>query len=174
MESNHTKDKIIAMVLHDLRSPLRFLNTITSRLTSDHVKEQPETVAPTLALLKGSTKALNDFTEQFFAWVTSQQQEFKVVKEIFPLQPLFDELEDLYKDIVTINENYLVINPTQDTACTDRNILSVILRNLLDNANKNTRKGSIKLSAEKAENHLLIAITDTGAGMGKYHQEDLF
>jgi signal transduction histidine kinase len=164
-ESNRTKDKIITMVLHDLRSPIRFLHIVTSMLAKGKTKEKPEATDEALALLKNSTGALNEFTDQFFTWATSLKEEFKVVKEVVSLQSLFEELYGLYADIAATNNNQLVIAPTDSTVYTDKNILSVIIRNLLDNANKNTNNGSIILSAGKIDDKIMISVADTGVGM---------
>lgn len=164
-ESNRTKDRIITMVLHDLRSPIRFLHIVSSMLTKDQLKEKPGGMEEALALLKNSTGALNEFTDQFFTWAASQQEEFKVVNEIFSLQSLFEELYGLYADMAATNRNTLIIVPTDHSVYTDKNILSAIIRNLLDNANKNTTNGIIQLSAERKEEQLLIFVADTGVGM---------
>jgi Signal transduction histidine kinase len=59
----------------------------------------------------------------------------------------------------------LLVNCTDLQVCTDKNILSVILRNLIDNANKNTREGIIELTAQQQDGLLYISIIDTGKGM---------
>ncbi len=47
----------------------------------------------------------------------------------------------------------------------DRQIVKIILRNLLDNANKYTSGGTISLISNKESNQIFITIRDTGKGM---------
>lgn len=164
LASNRTKDKVITMVLHDLRSPIRFLHTIIAQLNK-RKQELPEDLQEQLQVLHHSTRSLNDFTEQFFAWAVSQRQGFQVNQETFPLQNLFLELQDLYVDMAFTNHNKLLVNCTDLQVCTDKNILSAVLRNLIDNANKNTREGIIELTAQQQDGLLCISIIDTGKGM---------
>jgi signal transduction histidine kinase len=118
-----------------------------------------------LVEINTSIAALSDFTEQFFGWAVSQRKDFKVNKVWFDLQLLFDETADLYEDLVKINNNTLKIIPGNYQVYTDRNILSVIIRNLLDNANKNTNDGEILLYASYTLEHLVITVSDTGKGL---------
>ncbi|HLZ87053.1 MAG TPA: ATP-binding protein, partial [Puia sp.] len=51
------------------------------------------------------------------------------------------------------------------TLVSDRNILAVIVRNLVDNAVKYTISGSILVRVEKQEGGVLVQVADTGTGM---------
>ena len=164
-ESNEMKDRVTTMVLHDLRSPIRFLHTISNQLMKKHDKMQAEERAEMLALLRNSTGSLNEFTEQFFTWAASQHKDFRTSVEAFALQDLFDELQDLYSDIAMSNGNHLQVMPTLLNAKTDRQILAVIIRNLVDNANKCTRQGTIVIAASGTADKLVISVSDTGKGM---------
>ncbi len=174
VESNRTKDRIITMVLHDLRSPVRFLHTVTTMLAKDHEKGKRENMTQALELLQNSTAALDEFTEQFFTWATSQHQKFRVMNELFPLQPFLAQLADLYRDLAAGNGNRLEVAASSISVYTDRNILSVIIRNLLDNANKHTMNGTIRISADRNENRIVIAVADTGRGMSAAMQHRYF
>lgn len=164
-ESNLMKDRVTTMVLHDLRSPIRFLHTISNQLLKKYQSLTPDEMKKNLGILQSSTGSLNDFTEQFFTWAASQHRDFKIQEESFSLQSLFKELEELYADIAGASNNRLVVEHTALQAYTDKNILSVIIRNLLDNASKNTMDGWIKLSAKQENEKLVIAVTDTGPGL---------
>ena len=165
LKSNRTKDQVITMVLHDLRSPLRFINTISNYLSGQARTISRDELVTYLADLKSGSKALDQFTRDFFTWAVSQQEGFKVEKVRFPLTELFADLEELYKEIAASNDNALVVKKTDLSCVTDYQILAFVLRNLLDNANKNTRKGSITLSAEAIEDDVRFTIADTGKGM---------
>ncbi|MBO9633530.1 MAG: hypothetical protein J7578_10475, partial [Chitinophagaceae bacterium] len=164
-ESNEMKDRVTTMVLHDLRSPIRFLHTLSNQLLKKHDQIQAAERNELMALLRYNTGALNDFTEQFFAWAASQHKDFRISVEVFALQDLFDELQDLYTDIAMINGNHLEVVPSTLHARTDRQLLALIIRNLVDNANKSTHNGTITIAASCEMEKLLVSVKDTGKGL---------
>lgn len=166
-ESNRMKDNIITMVLHDLRSPIRFMTLISSYLASAHGKLPADELEHKLKELKNSTIALNNFTEQFFTWAISHHKNFTVSKSWFAIKDIFTETEELYKEIIEANGNRLIVEQVNGSCFSDVQILTVIIRNLLDNANKHTSNGLITLSAKQEENRLVIGISDTGIGFSK-------
>lgn len=166
-ESNRMKDNIITMVLHDLRSPIRFMTLISNYLASTHGKLSADELEHKLKELKNSTTSLSNFTEQFFTWAISHHKNFTVSKSWFTIKDIFIETEELYGEIVEANGNQLVVKQADYSCFNDAQILTVIIRNLLDNANKHTREGLITLSAMQEENELIITISDTGIGFSE-------
>ena len=57
---------------------------------------------------------------------------------------------------------------------TDPLLLERILRNILNNAVKYTKQGSISLSSRILDNQIEILVSDTGAGIAKEQQEAIF
>lgn len=163
-QSNQTKNNIITTVLHDLRSPIRFLHTISKWVAKDHTQMQPQTLQEHLEELKNSTASLNSFTDQFFTWALSQHDTFSASYSRVELHLLFKRIETLYAGIVQTNGNQLVVMPTDIVFETDPDLLQTVVRNLLDNANKNTRNGNLSLAAYCTEENIVITVTDTGKG----------
>ncbi|MDR6808505.1 signal transduction histidine kinase [Dyadobacter sp. BE34] len=165
LESNRFKDHVITMVLHDMRSPLRFISLISGNLLKNHKQLTSSDLDAYLGDLHMGTQNLLGFTEQFFMWISTQQQGFKISKNLFPLNALFEEIASLYKELFKVNHNRLTIVRTDLECISDYQILSVIIRNLIDNANKNTTDGEITLSCREENGQLLISISDTGQGL---------
>lgn len=165
LKSTRVKDNVISMVLHDLRSPISFLNAISTYLLKSHVSLDSRALTQKLTELESGTQALNDFTQKFFDWAKSQHEDFKVTKNMFPIQDLFDDIASLYKKILNINNNRLIVNPTNLICYTDYQILALVIRNLIDNANKNTSNGVISLLAHLSDDDIIISVSDTGTGL---------
>ena len=165
LESNRFKDHVITMVLHDMRSPLRFISLISGNLLKNHTHLTPSDLDAYLGDLHMGTQNLLGFTEQFFMWISTQQQGFKISKNLFPLNALFEEIASLYNELFKVNHNRLTIVHTDLECVTDYQILSVIIRNLIDNANKNTTDGEITLSSREENGQMQISISDTGQGL---------
>lgn len=56
----------------------------------------------------------------------------------------------------------------------DENRFKIVLRNLINNANKFTSQGTIVLSYEERDTHHIIKVSDTGIGMSATTQDNLF
>ena len=164
-QSNKQKELIITMVLHDLRSPLRFLKTVTSGIMNSYDQEMSLNLANSLRKLNGSALALWEFTDRFFTWAVTQQQDFEIEKTQFELQEVFFIVGTFYEEIVLLNNNRLKIQPTNLVCYTDKNMLQLIIRNLIDNANKNSMEGEIKLYATQEDGYVKIMVSDQGKGL---------
>ncbi|RZS74532.1 sensor histidine kinase [Pseudobacter ginsenosidimutans] len=164
-KSNHVKDLMISMVLHDLQSPIRFLNTLVKHLNQQYAHLEPGQLSRKMSELKSSTNALFNFTAQFFTWVRSQQKQFTVTWQEVSLGEVFEEIGHLYSDVMKSEGNTLLVIPTNLTCFTDAGLLNGILRNLVDNANKNTNKGEVKLTARQRGDDIEIELSDSGIGM---------
>lgn len=57
---------------------------------------------------------------------------------------------------------------------TDVDAVNHILSNLLDNAIKSTEKGFVKIACEKEASRIIISVKDTGVGIDKAFQPELF
>lgn len=165
--SNRTKDNIITTVLHDLRSPIQFLHFISNQIALEYETMSPGDLQQKLLELKNSSASLNTFTEQFFTWAISQHQSFKPTKTNFNVRDVFREIEKLYSDILGSKGNRLIVATDNCFCFSDQQIVSTIIRNLLDNANKNTNNGQIILSALYTEKGVMIEVSDNGKGFDR-------
>ena len=165
--SNRIKEQVIAMVLHDLRSPIRFLSTISDHLVKNVKNYSIPVLSEYLEKLHQSIGTLKDFTELFFSWAVTQQNDFKVKPTAFPLQEIFENIRLLYAEIIASNNNVLEVLNTGIVCNTDYNILSMVLRNIVDNANKNTNDGIITISALSDDSQIFIYVKDNGSGLSQ-------
>jgi K+-sensing histidine kinase KdpD len=164
-DTNRLKNKVVTMVLHDLRSPIRFLTTITNHLTENLKKIEPAELEKKLNHLKNCTAALNNFAEQFFDWAAIQHEDFTLRIEKIRLNCAILNITSLYTSIANANNNVLVVATTDAVCYSDLQILSLIIRNIIDNANKNTENGEIKISVTEKDTCIEISIEDNGKGM---------
>ena len=156
------QNKILNLVLHDLKSPLQFLKNISVDLNKFYKeKNEPATKSSIDALTKG-IEEIHNFSTTFFEWIYFQRKGIKPVKENISLSSIFTELDILFKSI-TVNNN-IIFNPTAIELITDKNILTTILRNIIDNSNKNTTAGTVTIDARKNRDEIIISITDSGQG----------
>jgi signal transduction histidine kinase len=167
-ESNRVKEKMIAIILHDLRSPLRFLHMLAVHIYENHQKTPPPELSEMLLKFRTATYDLYEFAQDFVVWTNAQKEGFVIRQEKIALREIVEEIVSLYEPGADIRNN-VVLNliPSAITLVSDTHILKLLIRNLTDNANKYTVDGEIKIEALQDAATLRIIITDTGRSMEK-------
>jgi len=171
---NDLKDKLFAVIGHDLRSPVGNLSNIIEMfeegyLSPGEVHDLMRNINP---IIKGVELTLSNLIE----WAGSQIKGKNITLSNVDIFLMGVEMEQTFihalqvKSIEFINNAY----PGQG-AVADENHIKVILRNLISNAIKFTPdKGSIKLSTTIANNELIVSVTDNGKGMSTVEMDKLF
>jgi signal transduction histidine kinase len=96
-----------------------------------------------------------------------QDEHLNISKRSFSLPGLLEELALFFEGMLLQHDNRLELDiETPYELYTNRELFKAILRNILDNANKHTRKGLISIHCyEERVGVLSISISDTGKGM---------
>jgi len=166
MQSSNIREKLISLVIHDLRSPLRFLSLLASDLLDNQSNYSPEEIRERMYWIKKGTQDIYNFSEDFLLWVTSQRDNFNITRRLIHLRPLLQEIYDFFLEQVQQKGNNLSYSAEETlTTWSDPHILITIIRNLVDNANKYTDGGDIVLRAYEENAQLCISVSDTGKGM---------
>lgn len=135
--TNAIKNKLFSIIAHDLRSPLNSLLGILS--LSDMQLLTPDELQKMLKENKKTIKSVNNTLNNLLHWAQSQMGGMMTSKERFELKPLFDELLALYLPLIKQKDIQLEQFVEGNSAViADRNQISLILRNLIDNAIKFT------------------------------------
>ena len=174
-EINHTKDKLFAIVAHDLRSPIGALKTYLS-LINFGIMPQAE-FATASQKLTTNINALFQTLDNLLHWSHSQLRGIKAKPETIPLYEVAnDEIKFLTEMAHQKNISIEINISTQTNVFADRNQLGLIIRNLVSNSLKFTNSGGkVILESSRNENDkILLKITDTGIGMPKEIQNQLF
>lgn len=165
MESNHTKDRFLAIIGHDLRGPIGTL----AYLLDDYASQSEDLPADLLPPLRDSASEVHILLENLLLWASSQQGQLKAKKTTTYLRPLaltaFSQLRGTaeHKGIsVTID-----ISP-QCRVCADVEMVTTVLRNLLTNAIKfSERNHAVRIEAVTTGDRVSIACIDQGIGMSE-------
>lgn len=164
-ESNHLKDKIFALLSHDLRSPInRLVGSLSQSVETQHTHIQIE------------LKVVQDILNNVLYWASTQLKKTSPVYTNIPLQPLADALIDEYQ--YALEEKSITFLNTIDKDCfikTDEGYLKIVLRNLISNAIKFTpNNGYIQIDCKIKEKIGEISLKDTGIGIAAEKIDNLF
>lgn len=175
-ELNTHKESVLAILSHDLRSPLASIIQTASYLKEDFQNMQPEELEEMLELLYQSATDELDMLDYLVEWArikyASDIFSPKKIKLTEHINTVFETLNKT-ASINTINLHQEIEEDTSVFA--DAKMLISIIQNIVSNAIKHTGKGgSITLSAKSSEDKIIIQVKDTGVGMSKEIMETLF
>ena len=170
------KDSILAILSHDLRSPLTGIIGAAKHM-QNHVEEMdPAQRKEILTLLyEASLKELN-MLDYLVEWAR-----IKYASDVFSptqvkLSDYVKKVFDNLKDTAAMNAVSLCQEIEENsTVFADGKMLLSILQNIVSNAIKHSRPdGKIKITAIEKDHKIVVAIKDTGFGMSKEIQKNLF
>lgn len=161
------QNKIIAVIAHDVRSPVASLKTVVELANSEVLsnEEVRELTVMSEKQLDGTLELLNDLLEWGQVQLLAQKEEENT------LVNLYEIVKDKYRKFETtlaLKGNTLVnaIDKNFELKCNE-GVIRFILRNLISNANKFTLKGLITVSAVVENKKSIIKVADTGVGMSQ-------
>jgi PAS domain S-box-containing protein len=175
-ELNTHKESVLAILSHDLRSPLSAIIGTAKYLKSNFQKMEGSVVKEMLEMLyKSSTDEL-EMLDYLVEWarIKYASEVFSPTKiELLPyVEKVFETLNETAA-VKSINLHSTIEGNTKVFA--DSKMLLSIIQNIVSNAIKHTESGgNITVSANTKDDKLIIQIKDTGIGMTKEIQEKLF
>lgn len=169
---NESNAKLLSVIAHDLRSPLASLWQIIDLLNTndlspdealDLVKESGHYVENSLNLLDGMV-----------SWAKQQFQGQDILIREVNVQQVLHEIVEMNALQTKHKNNRVALNCNVGILNLNENVLRLLSRNLLINANKFTDNGSIRMDATQENGFLKVVVSDTGVGMEQTQIDKLF
>lgn len=173
------KEEYMNMIIHDLRTPLTIIQGSCDMLIKRKKQLSEKMQEELLVDTKSAAKRLLNIVDNLLDIARLENGKFKVdIKKV--------EMVDFLKSIVNqykifVEEHglkYIVKLPTdKNIICeADTHILERVFDNLISNAVKYTKTGSVTVMVEKLKNKnkIKVSVTDTGLGINKDKQKLLF
>jgi signal transduction histidine kinase len=160
------KDEFISVASHELRTPIQPILSLVDVL---HSKVSNEEQRQLIEILSRNANRLKRLTDDILDVSRIESQTLKLNMERFNLNELISTIVEEYKnEIGKDNGNIRLENSTiKDTVIieADRHRISQVISNLIDNAIKFTKKGTITISIEKKDDWAIVSVKDTGTGI---------
>lgn len=160
------RERMIGIVMHDLKSPLNFVHKIAASVYESKSSISQENLHRLSFELYHTTFDITNFVANLLQWLNSTKKNVKLFYTTEHLNEYIRNNCAVYVKIAAEKQLQLEFqSPENQTITADFSLLSIVLRNLLDNAIKNTRQGKIIISGSSDQRLQYITITDTGAGI---------
>lgn len=170
-EANLSKTKFLAAVSHDLLQPLN-----AARLFTGSLAERPE-ASNCLSLVKNISNSLDDVENLLGTLVDISKLDAGVIKadvSAFAVHQLLKNLAVEHQQLAKSVGLSLDFVPSSVLVKSDINLLARILRNFLSNAIRYTESGRVLLGCRRHAGFISIEVWDTGIGVPKDKQEEIF
>jgi signal transduction histidine kinase len=170
-ESLKTKDEaqnqFINIAAHELRTPIQPIINAIYLLQSPNLSQQKRNQY--MDIIKRNTEKLGRLAEDILDVTKIESNSLKLMDEKIDLYDLIvNSIEDFKRNIQLIYKDLIVTYEGVDKPIFvkgDRLRLNQVMQNLLDNAGKFTKQGSITVRTQLEPNMVKVLVKDTGIGI---------
>ena len=175
-EINNTKNRFFSILAHDLKSPFSTLITVTDYYKKSGGRFDEGEMQKFLDNIYEVSVNTYNLLENLLDWSRSQAGILEVCASPFDMKSIVRKnayLVSARAESKGIRLNYDC--PEGLMAMADPNMISTVVRNLLGNAVKYTRKGgTVSLECTGIDADVEVVVEDDGVGMTNAEQEKLF
>ncbi len=174
-EASETKDKLFSIIAHDLVGPIGMQKNMIDLLVSDIDDMSKKEIVPFVESMKPALDATFFMIENLLSWARIMHKSIKPFMQKNNIYKLTNQIFEFLSFQAKKKDIKLTFSGDKDlTAIFDKNIIEIVLRNLITNAIKFSTKGSeVTVSAETVGKKVKISVIDRGVGMTKEILENL-
>jgi signal transduction histidine kinase/HAMP domain-containing protein len=160
------KSEFLANMSHELRTPLNSIILLSKLLAVNSEKMLDEDSVKKISVINRAGNDLllliNDILD--LTKIESGKTELSI-SEVYS-RDILDEMRGLFNSLSQERGVEFILHDNfNDKFMTDQTKLAQVLKNLLSNAFKFTKKGSVSLDVSSTESELSIRVKDTGIGI---------
>ncbi len=173
-ELHKIKDTLFGVVSHDFRSPIATVKGALSLMKDGNLsREEFQALAEKLDL---NISATINMVDNLIAWAMVQMGGYQLKRTHFHLGEVFSESIQLFKPLAALKNIHVEAKGDLTLkAFADYDITKLLVRNLVSNAIKFTKKGgTVDLSVVDKDELILVSCRDSGIGISDIDLANLF
>jgi len=171
------KSDFINNMTHEFKTPIATISLATDSITSDKIIHDESKIKRFAGIIKQENKRMLNQVEKVLQMATIDKEEFKLKLSMIDVHDLVENAVQNMNLKVEHRDGSLRANlaAQQSIIEGDRNHISNILHNLLDNAEKySSEKPVIEISSRNVKKGIEITVKDNGIGMTKDSVKNIF
>jgi PAS domain S-box-containing protein len=164
---NRIQNTIFSLLSHDVYSPVAINHHFAKELVRQIPTASKGDIQLGLSTISDSLEKASSLLEKLLDWGTSQLDKKEFLPKETNLEGLIRETALFYEDMANKKGVQIKLGIQHShTVWADPNMISTIMRNLLANAIKFTKKGqSIEVNTQEQDDKVHITVKDEGIGM---------
>ncbi|NOQ31199.1 MAG: response regulator [Helicobacteraceae bacterium] len=169
------KSEFLANMSHELRTPLNSIILLSKLLTQNQNNTLNEKDVEKSSVIHKAGNDLLLLINDILDLTKIESGNMELLSEEINTKELCEDMKGLFNALADEKKIEFIINDSFKSAfVTDKTKIAQVLKNLLSNSFKFTKKGSITLSIIKEKSNLLISVKDTGIGIPNDKLEYIF
>lgn len=175
-EASHHKSQFLANVNHELRTPVSAIIGYGGLVLSDTGGQISRLQKENLQDLVNNAERLLNLIDSLLDFAKIEAGRLEVRIEPVEVEEIIESATSTIESTLSNTHIHVIreIAPDIPVVNTDRDKLSQIVLNLLDNAVKFTECGEVRISACRQDGALKLAVSDTGIGIPKEYLSQVF
>lgn len=168
------KNDFIAMVSHELKTPLTSLKAYVQLLSTKAKQTGDIFTMNSLAKVEGQVNKMNNMIRSFLDLSRLEAGKIYLEKETFTMNTL---IEEVVQEIYLTNKTHVILFSDCKSLAVyaDREKIGQVLNNLLSNAIKYSPTGTtVKIQCDLVDGMVCVGIKDEGVGIAKNDLSKLF
>lgn len=179
-EANSARDKAFTIIAHDLKNPLQSILTESEVLERFFDSFEKDKMREYVHHIFKTSKLLKNLLEDLLIWAKTQTSRISLRPEWVNIDLVLSDVVRQLEPNCQNKEIVIVYEPrVKIMSFIDRNLVTIVVRNLLDNAIKFSKRGSkVYLAVEEINEgnipSIKVAVLDEGIGIEKERLDKLF
>lgn len=169
--ANQAKTRFLAAASHDLRQPMHalgmFISQLRDMISFPEARKIVDHAELSVAAMESLLNALLDISKLDAGILTPKFEDF-------PIAILLDRMENSFGPSAREKGLNFRVMPCSAWVHSDPVLLERILMNLVSNAMRYTERGGIVIGCRRRGEHLRIEVWDSGSGIPKDKQREIF
>ncbi|MBI3305333.1 HAMP domain-containing histidine kinase [Candidatus Parcubacteria bacterium] len=175
-EANRMKTEFVSVVSHQLRTPLSALKWSLGLLLSGRLGRFDEKQAEYLNTIKGSNERMIRLVNDLLDANRIDSGALKLKSEPFSIAEVVKTVMADMESLARASGIALVLDMREPLppALGDKDRMLVVIQNLVENAIKYTKAGSVRVEVRTLGSQLRLSVRDTGIGISAKEQKLVF
>ncbi|MDD3740298.1 MAG: HAMP domain-containing sensor histidine kinase [Bacteroidales bacterium] len=174
---SEVKNDFINNMTHEFKTPIATIKLAAASLKSEKTVSKPAVMANMLDIITQETNRMNSHVEQVLQMAVLDKQNLEIKKQKENINELITDSANNIEIIVKEKGGNIILELCKEDAIlsVDRDLISNVFNNLLDNAVKYSHDApEINVKTYFKSNKFNISISDNGIGMNKEVTNKIF
>ncbi|MDF1796364.1 MAG: ATP-binding protein [Coxiellaceae bacterium] len=173
-KTNDSLDEFAYIVSHDLKEPLRGINSYISFLLEDYGESLEEDAVKRLHKLEDLSNKMTRLIETLLRYSRVSRTALDI--QLNSLSDVVKEKVDLLESFLQENSAEVIIDKDIPDFMFDKTLISELMQNLITNAVKynNSEQKKIRIFSKHQDDGLVISVQDNGIGIDEQQKTEIF